>query len=70
VIAPGWLRQMCESLGVAPAEMFGDQPEIDGEPVPEMTQWSYRTLIALNTIRSERVKRSISALIEELARSQ
>jgi transcriptional regulator with XRE-family HTH domain len=56
-IAPGRLRQMCELLGVAPAEMFGSQPEIDGEPIPEMSRWSYRTLIALNKIRSERVRR-------------
>jgi transcriptional regulator with XRE-family HTH domain len=69
-IAPGRLRQMCEILGVAPAEMFGIQPEVDGEPIPEMTQWSYRTLIALNKIRSERVRRSIGALIEEMAGSK
>jgi hypothetical protein len=37
--------------------MFGSQPEIDGEPIPEMSRWSYRTLIALNKIRSERVRR-------------
>jgi transcriptional regulator with XRE-family HTH domain len=69
-VAPGRLRQMCEVLGVAPAEMFGSQPEVDGEPLPEMSRWSYRTLIALNKIRSERVKRSIGALIEEMAGSQ
>jgi transcriptional regulator with XRE-family HTH domain len=69
-VAPGRLRQMCEILGVAPAEMFGGQPEIDGEPIPEMSRWSYRTLIALNKIRSERVRRSIGALIEEMAGSQ
>jgi hypothetical protein len=34
------------------------------------TQWSYRTLIALNKIRSERVRRSIGALIDEMAGSQ
>jgi transcriptional regulator with XRE-family HTH domain len=66
-VAPGRLRQMCETLGVAPAEMFGNQPEIDGEPIPEMSRWSYRTLIALNRIRSESVRRSLGALIEELA---
>jgi transcriptional regulator with XRE-family HTH domain len=69
-VAPGRLRQMCEILGVAPAEMFGHQPKIDGEPIPEMTPWSYRTLIALNKIRSESVRRSIGALIEEVAGSQ
>ena len=69
-IAPGRLRQMCELLGVAPAEMFGNQPEIDGEPLPEMTRWSYRTLIALNKIRSESVRRSIGALIEVMSGSQ
>jgi transcriptional regulator with XRE-family HTH domain len=69
-VAPGRLRQMCEILGVAPAEMFGNQPKIDGEPIPEMTRWSYRTLIALNKIRSESVRRSIGALIEEMASSQ
>jgi transcriptional regulator with XRE-family HTH domain len=69
-IAPGRLRQMCEILGVAPAEMFGSQPEIDGEPIPEMSRWSYRTLLALNKIRSERVRRSIGALIEEMASSK
>ena len=69
-IAPGRLRQLCEVLGVAPAEMFGKQPEIDGEPIPEMTRWSYRTLIALNKIKNDRMKRSIGALIEELAGSQ
>jgi transcriptional regulator with XRE-family HTH domain len=63
---PGRLRQMCKVLGVAPAEMFGSQPKVDGEPIPEMTQWSYRTLIALNKIRSERVRRSIGAFIEEM----
>jgi transcriptional regulator with XRE-family HTH domain len=68
-IAPGRLRQMCEILGVAPAEMFGSQPEVEGEPIPEMTQWSYRTLIALNKIKSERVKRSIGSLIEQMAGS-
>ena len=65
-VAPGRLRQICEVLGVAPAEMFGKQPEIDGEPIPEMTPWLYRTLIALNKIKSDRVRRSIGALIEEL----
>jgi transcriptional regulator with XRE-family HTH domain len=69
-IAPGRLRQMCELLGVAPGEMFGSQPEIDGEPIPEMSRWSYRTLIALNKIRSEPVRRSIGALIEQMAGSQ
>jgi transcriptional regulator with XRE-family HTH domain len=69
-VAPGRLRQMCEILGVAPAEMFGKQPEIDGEPIPEMTPWSYRTLIALNKIKSDHIRRSIAALIEELAGSQ
>ena len=69
-VPPGRLRQMCEILGVAPAEMFGDQPEIDGEPIPQMTRWSYRTLIALNKIRSERVRRSIGALIEEMVGGQ
>ena len=69
-VAPGRLRQLCEVLGVAPAEMFGKQPEIDGEPIPEMTRWSYRTLIALNKIKNDRMKRSIGALIEELAGSQ
>ena len=68
-VAPGRLRQMCEVLGVAPAEMFGKQPEIDGEPIPEMTPWSYRTLTALNKIKSDRVRRSIGALIEELVGS-
>ena len=69
-VAPGRLRQLCEVLGVAPAEMFGKQPEIDGEPIPEMTRWSYRTLIALNKIKNDRMRRSIGALIEELAGSQ
>jgi transcriptional regulator with XRE-family HTH domain len=69
-VAPGRLRQMCEVLGVAPAEMFGEQPKIDGEPIPQMTRWSYRTLIALNKIRSETVRRSIGALIEEMVGSQ
>jgi transcriptional regulator with XRE-family HTH domain len=69
-VAPGRLRQMCEVLGIAPAEMFGSQPEVDGEPIPEMSRWSYRTLIALNKIRSERVRRSIGALIEDMAGSQ
>jgi hypothetical protein len=69
-VAPGRLRQMCEILGVAPAEMFGNQPKIDGEPIPQMTRWSYRTLIALNKIRSERVRRSIGKLVEEMASSQ
>jgi transcriptional regulator with XRE-family HTH domain len=66
----GRLRQMCEILGVAPGEMFGSQPKVDGEPIPEMSRWSYRTLIALNKIRSERVRRSIGALIEEVVRGQ
>ena len=69
-IAPGRLRQMCKVLGVAPADMFGDQPEVDGEPIPAITQWSYRTLIALNKIKSESVRRSIGVLIEELAGCQ
>jgi transcriptional regulator with XRE-family HTH domain len=69
-IAPGRLRQMCELLGVAPAEMFGSQPEIDGEPIPEMSRWSYRTLIALNKIRNERIRRSIGELIEQMASGQ
>jgi transcriptional regulator with XRE-family HTH domain len=30
-VASGRLRQICEVLGVAPAEMFGKQPEIDGK---------------------------------------
>jgi transcriptional regulator with XRE-family HTH domain len=65
-VAPGRLRQMCEVLGVAPAEMFGSQPKVDGE----MSSWSYRILVALNKIRSEQVRRSIGALIEEMAGSQ
>jgi transcriptional regulator with XRE-family HTH domain len=69
-VAPGRLRQMCEIPRVAPAEMFGGQPKVDGEPVPEMSRWSYRTLIALNKIKSESVKRSIGALIEEMAGSR
>ena len=68
-IPPGRLRQMCQILGIAPAEMFGSQPEVDGEPIPEMSRWSYRTLIALNKIKSERVKRSIGSLIEQMAGS-
>jgi transcriptional regulator with XRE-family HTH domain len=69
-VAPGRLRQMCEVLGVAPADMFGSQPKVDGEPIPEMSTWSYRILVALNKIRSEQVRRSIGALIEEMAGSQ
>ena len=69
-IAPGRLRRMCEILEVAPAQVFGGQTKIDGEPIPEMSRWSYRTLIALNKIRSERVRRSIGALIQQMARSQ
>jgi transcriptional regulator with XRE-family HTH domain len=69
-IPPGRLRQMCQILGIAPAEMFGSQPEVDGEPIPEMSRWSYRTLIALNKIKSERVRRSIGTLIEEMVGSQ
>ncbi len=69
-VAPGRLRQMCEILRVAPAEMFGGQPKVDGEPIPEMSPWSYRTLVALNKIRSESVRRSIGALIEEMAGSR
>jgi transcriptional regulator with XRE-family HTH domain len=69
-VAPGRLRQMCEVLRVAPAEMFGGQPNVDGDPIPEMSRWSYRTLIALNKIKSESVKRSIGALIEEMAGSR
>ncbi len=69
-VAPGRLRQICEILGVAPAEMFGDLPKIDGEPIPEMTPWSYRMLIALNKIRSEQIRRSIGALIEEVTGAQ
>jgi hypothetical protein len=61
---------MCEFLGVAPAEMFGNQPKIDGEPIPEMTRWSYWMLIALNKIRSESLRRSIGALVEEMVGSQ
>jgi transcriptional regulator with XRE-family HTH domain len=69
-IAPGRLRLMCEILGVTPARMFGSQPEVNGEPIPEMSPWSYRTLVALNRIRSEQVRRSIGALIEEMAGSE
>ena len=69
-VAPGRLRQICEILGVAPADMFGSQPKIDGESIPVMTPWAYRTLLALDRIGSERVRRSISALIEDLAGSQ
>ena len=35
-----------------------------------MTPWAYRTLLALNKIRNERAKRSIGALIQELAGSK
>ncbi len=69
-VAPGRLRQICEILRIAPAEMFGGQPKVDGEPLPEMSRWSYRTLIALNKIKSESVRRSIGALIEEMAGSR
>jgi transcriptional regulator with XRE-family HTH domain len=68
-VAPGRLRQMCEILGVAPADMFGSQL-IDGEPIPVMTPWAYRTLMALDKLRSERVRRSMGALIVELAGGQ
>jgi transcriptional regulator with XRE-family HTH domain len=66
-VAPGRLRQICDLLGVTPADMFGNPPKIDGEPIPVMTPWAYRTLSALDKIRSDRVRRSIGALIEELA---
>jgi transcriptional regulator with XRE-family HTH domain len=69
-VAPGRLRQMREIPRVAPAEMFGGQPKVDGGPIPEMSPWSYRTLIALNKIKSESVRRSIGALIEEMAGGQ
>jgi transcriptional regulator with XRE-family HTH domain len=69
-VAPGRLRQICEVLRVAPADMFGNQPKIDGEPIPVMTPWAYRTLMALDKLRSERVRRSIGALIAELAGDQ
>jgi transcriptional regulator with XRE-family HTH domain len=69
-VAAGRLRQMCDVLGVALAEMFDKKPETDGEPIPEMTPWSYRTLSALNKIKSDYIKRSIGALIEELVGSQ
>jgi transcriptional regulator with XRE-family HTH domain len=69
-VAPGRLRQMCEVLGVTPAEMFGKLSEIEGQPIPEMTPWSYRTLIALNKITTDHVRRSLSALIEELVGNQ
>jgi transcriptional regulator with XRE-family HTH domain len=69
-IAPGRLRQMCEILGVTPAKVFGNQPEVDGEPIPEMSPWSYRTLVALNKIKSEQIRRSIGALIAEMVGSQ
>src|ERR1700688_2760269 len=38
-VAPGRLRQMCEILGVTPANIFGSQPEVDGETCPEMSSW-------------------------------
>jgi transcriptional regulator with XRE-family HTH domain len=68
--APGRLRRMCEILGVTPATMFGSQPEMDGEPIPGMSPWSYRILVALNKIRSQRTRQSIGALIEKMAGSQ
>ena len=66
-VAPGRLRQICDLLGVTPADMFDSPLKIDGEPIPVMTPWAYRTLSALDKIRSDRVRRSIGALIEELA---
>jgi transcriptional regulator with XRE-family HTH domain len=69
-VAPGRLRQMCEILGVSPATIFGTQPEVDGEPIPEMSPLSYRTLVALNKIKSERIRRTIGALIENMADRQ
>ena len=54
-------------------DLFDFKPELvkrDGEPIPEMTRWAYRTLIALNKIRSERVRRAIGALIEDMVGSQ
>src|SRR5580704_19051900 len=66
-VAPGRLRQICDLLAVTPADMFDSPLKIDGEPIPVMTPWAYRTLSALDKIRSDRVRRSIGALIEELA---
>ena len=68
-VAPGRLRQICDLLGVTPADVFDSPLKIDGEPIPVMTPWAYRTLSALDKIRSDRVRRSIGALIEELAGS-
>ena len=66
-VAPGRLRRICDLLGVTPADMFDSPLKIDGEPIPVMTPWAYRTLSALDKIRSASVRRSIGALIEELA---
>ena len=63
-------RPRREAVMEGPAKTCGSQPEVDGEPIPEMSPWSYRTLVALNKIRSEQVRRSIGALIEEMAGSQ
>ena len=47
-----------------------EKAKVDGEPIPAITQWSCRTLIALNKIKSESMRRSIGALIEQLAGGQ
>lgn len=65
-IAPGRLRQVARVLGVTPADMFGPLPTIDGEPIEVMSPWAYRTLAALNKIRSRRVKTAVGDFIQEL----
>jgi transcriptional regulator with XRE-family HTH domain len=64
-IAPGRLRQAAKVLGVSISQLFEEQ---DGAANGvDFTPRSYKTLVALDGLKSERLKRAISSMIQELA---
>jgi transcriptional regulator with XRE-family HTH domain len=63
-IAPGRLRQAAKVLGVSISQLFEEQ---DGAAHrADFTLWSYKTSVALDGLKSERLKRAISSMIQEL----
>jgi transcriptional regulator with XRE-family HTH domain len=67
-IAPGRLRRAAKILGVSIGQLFEEQE--GAASGVDFTRWSYKTMVALDGLRSERLKRAISSLILELVARQ
>jgi transcriptional regulator with XRE-family HTH domain len=67
-IAPGRLRKAAKVLGVTVAQLFEEQS--GAARGVDFTPWSYKTMVALEALKSERVKRAVSSLIQELVGRQ